>query len=367
MKSVIIGLPLLILVVLFFSFYDFGGNSVPPKTGDESKQENTSNKAENTIVDKEQSDFEWKVDSILKFGAATEKFQKEFKNQKGYEGKSSDDLRTHIQNNSRFSFEEKEYTYQEAKEEFIKSETTLEGGVFTVSYFDAKEHPALFEETKKNKKKEVSPKSPNVDKDCIDLQKKLKKERYYNGNIDGDCGKGTDKAKLDFEADNAKADEIARLEKEGWERKRPKFTNIKSVKFNGVIDDEIKGILLKKLDDKTFNFQLTGKESVMLYLTSIKVEDVNTEIKRIQHEINENDKIDSVSFSKTEVSPSYPLKVNGVTIGHYNYKEKQAKEQQNEEGENMEAEPNQGQQDKGPTDGEESEEESQEEPDKSND
>ena len=29
-----------------------------------------------------------------------------------------------------------------------------------------------------------------------------------------------------------------------------------------------------------------------------------------------------MSFSKTEVSPSYPLKVNGDTIGYYNYKEK---------------------------------------------
>lgn len=327
MKSVIIGFPLLILVVLFFSFYDFGGNSVPPKTGDESKQENTSNPGENPIVEEEQSDFKWKVDSILKFGDASAQFQKEFKKQKGCEGKSSDDLQSHIQNNSIFSFEKKEYTYQVAKEKFNKTDKTLKGGVFTVSCFDANDSVQKVKDP--INREEDSPKRPNLDKECRELQKTLKNKGYYNGNIYGDCGKGTKQAELDFKVDKDLVKEIKELKEKGWSIKKPNFGIIDPVKFNGVIDDKIKGILSKKLNKKSFNFKSALRtEEVVLYFSKIKVEDVNKEIKSLNKQINENKKIDSVSFSKIEVSPSYPLKVNGVTIGYYNYREKEDPEEE---------------------------------------
>ena len=351
-KLIYIALPSLILIILFFSFYDFGGNSVPSTTGEKSIQESTSTSVENTIVkDNEQIDFEWKVDSIIQFRQATVEFQKEFKKQKGSEAKSLGDLRAHIQNNSRFTFEEKEYTYQQAKEEFIESKTTLKGGVFTVSYFDANDSVQKVKDP--INREEDSPRLSNLDRECRELQKTLKKEGYYNGNIDCDCGKGTKQAKLDFKADKDLDKEIKELKEKGWSIKKPNFGIIDPVKFNGVIDDKIKGILSKELYKKSFNFKLASRKEVVLYFSKIKVEDVNKEIKSLNKQINENKKIDSVSFSKTEVSPSYPLKVNGVTIGYYNYREKEdSEEEQNEEG---------------LTNEEETQVESQEEPDNSND
>jgi hypothetical protein len=258
--------------------------------------------------------------------------------------------------------------------------------VFTVSYFDAKEHRALFEETKKNKKKEVSPKSPNVDKDCRELQEKLYKAEYLDKDyIDGKPGPKTTNAKNNFDADKDKTDEIARLEKIGWDKNKPKFGNIDPVKFNGVIPDEIKGFLLKKVDDKTFNFQLPRKKDVVLYRSSIKVEDVNREIKSINKQIIKNDKIVEVSFAIEKEALSYPLIVDGVLIGYYNYKEKEdskdsnknkAKESKNQEeeedtkevnkekGKNKEDKSDQDQEDS--TDVVESPEETTPEPNKSN-
>ena len=351
-KFVYIVLPLLISVVLFFSFYDFGGSSFPSKAGKESNQENTSNKTENpTSYKDDQSNFEWKVDSIIQFRQATVEFQKEFKKQKGSEGKTPRQLQAHIRNNSKFSFNGADYSYQEAKENFNESDKTLEGGVFTVSYFVANE--SLLNINSPVKIKELTPEIPSENKDCEERQKKLKEAGYYTGKIDGDCGKGTEKAELEFEADKDSAKKIKKLEEKGWSRKKPKFGNIDPVKFNVVILDKIKEILHRNLDTEPFNFKLSTKKDVVLYHSSIKVEDVNKEIKSINKQINENNKIDSVSFSETEVSPSYPLKVNGVSIGYYNYKEKEdTKEKQNEEDSTNE---------------EEIQEEGQEEPDKSND
>ena len=158
---------------------------------------------------------------------------------------------------------------------------------------------------------------------------------------------------MEFEADKDSDKKIKELEGKGWSRKKPNFGNIDPVKFNVVILDKIKEILHRNLDTEPFNFKLSTKKDVVLYHSSIKVEDVNKEIKSINKQINENNKIDSVSFSETEVSPSYPLKVNGVSIGYYNYKEKEdTKEKQNEEDSTNE---------------EEIQGEGQEEPDKSND
>jgi hypothetical protein len=257
--------------------------------------------------------------------------------------------------------------------------------VFTVSYFVANE-PLLIVNPPV-KKKEVSPKSINLDKDCIERQNKLKDAGYYKGKIDGDCGPGTIKAANNFDADKDKTDEIARLEKVGWKRNKPKFGNIKQAMFGRRrIKDQIPEILRSKLKKKIFNFQLSIEEEVVLYRSSISDELIIIEINEINKKIKKNEKIKEVSFATVKEALSYPLKVNEVTIGYYNYKEKEdtqdsnknkakesknqeeeedTKEENKEKGKNKENKSDQDQE--SPTDVEESpEEESQEELDKSN-
>ena len=354
-KPLIIGLPLFVLV--FCLFYIKSDNS-PKNTEEVETSEQLITKQDEIITEEpiDETSFEWTVDSIYTFGDASAKFQSKFSSHIKNMGKSDKEIKSHIQNYAKFNFNDTIINYQEAKTEYYEKDISIKDGVFTVIYFDAHHRVQSINSPLNNKNKEVSPTITNVDKGkYIDLQKRLSNEGYYTGNLDGDYGPMTKKAEKDSEEDKARTIEIAKLKNDGWKRIRPKFGNINPIKFNGkIIDTQIPEILIMKLEEKTINFQLPGKDSVVLYRSSIKVKDVNGEIKSINKQINKNDKIAEVSFAIEKKGLSYALVVDEVLIGYYNYTEKEDTiEQQNKN-----------EKDQRPTDGEESEEEGQEELDK---
>ena len=317
MKPLIISLP---IFILFCCLYCFSGGETPfiKEVVNSKVPTSTSTSIEITIEDsKDEMTFEWIVDSAYKFGGASAQFQKEFSKQKKSKGKLSKEINTHIQNNAMFTINDSTLNYQNAKARYLDKDISLEDGVFTITYPNAIEKVDAINSPVK--KKIATPKKTIVDEKCKDLQKKLKKEEYYNGKIDGDCGLGTITAENNYEADKDNADKIAKLEKKGWKRNKPNFGNIDPVKFNGVIPDEIKKILSDSLKTNTFKFKLESKPEVVLFYSSIKVDDVNREIRSINKQIIKNDSIMKVFFAIEKVSPSYELKVDGILIGYYNY------------------------------------------------
>jgi len=286
----------------------------------DSKIAPTSTPREISIVDKvELRDFEWTVDSTYKFGGASAQFQKEFSKQKKSKGKLSNELNTHIQSNAMFTFNDSTLNYQNAKARYLDKDISLEGGVFTITYSNAIDKVDAINSPVK--KKIATPKKTIVDKECKDLQNKLKKVGYYNGKIDGTCGEVTFKAVKDFEEDQKQDKLIEQQVKNGWLKRKPKFDNIYPVKHNGVIFDEIKIILTEQLLMDKFKFKLASKPEVVLFRSLINIDFLNYEINEINNKIEKNDNILQVSFNRTEVALSYPLIVEGVILGYFNYKE----------------------------------------------
>jgi hypothetical protein len=214
----------------------------------------------------------------------------------------------------------KKYAYKEAKDKYLKSDTSLLGGVFRVRFLESsKSIQEVNSPIKKSKKEEVELSRKS---DCIKLQETLKAKGYYKGKIDGKCGNNTSIAESNFKKDEDLERKIDSLEQKGWVRRKPEFKNINSVKFkSNVIKDYINELLTKKLQTKEMQFQLSSKKDVVLYRSIVKVEDINKQIKMINENIAANENITDVSFGTDEILPSYPLEVNGEVIAFYNYKE----------------------------------------------
>ena len=321
MKPLIIGLP---IFILFCCLYCFSGGETPfiKEVVNSKVPTSTSTSTSNEIAIEDSNDemtFVWKVDSAYKFGGASAQFQKEFSKQKKSKGKLSNELNTHIQSNAMFTFNDSTLNYQNAKARYLDEDISLEGGVFTITYPNAIDNVDAINSPVK--KKIATPKKTIVDEECKDLQKKLKNEGYYNGKIDGDCGDRTDKAEKYFEEDKELDKLIVHKEANGWLKRKPKFANISSVNFKGVlISDEIKVVLIEKLLMDNFTFKLSSKTEVVLFRSGINIDLLNNEIKEINKKIENNDKILEVSFNLKEELLSYPLIVEGVPIGYYNYK-----------------------------------------------
>ena len=316
MKPFIIGLPIFILVCCLFYF---SGGDTPLKNEVVDSKDITSTSIE-IAVSKEEMTFEWIVDSAYKFRGASAQFQKEFSKQKKNEGTLENEIHTHIQSNAKFTFNHNTLNYKKAKTSYLDTDISIKGAVFSVTYLNAIEKVVIINSP--IKKKIVSPKITIVDTTCKDLQTKLKKAGYYKGKLDGDCGIGTLKAEKDFDTDQKIAKQVELKIEKGWLKKRPKFNNINSVKFKGLVPDEIKAVLKEKLLLDIFKFKLASKPEVELFLSRVDVDQLNNEIKVINSKINDNQNIEKVTFSNKEELPSYSLIVNDIVIGYYNYKEK---------------------------------------------